>query len=307
MDDAAVWRRPDGRALVATADFFTPIVDDPRVWGAIAAANAASDVYAMGGEPLFALNLAGWPRDRLPLELLGEVLAGGLEVAQEGGWAVVGGHTIDSTEPLYGMAVLGEVDADAVLRNDRGQAGHDLLLTKALGTGVVATAVKRGEVADVEPGGRIHEPYAAAVASMTTLNRDAAEAAREAGASAATDVTGFGLLGHLHQLARASGVAAEVRVPDVPVLPGAWDLVDAGTVPGGTERNVEHVRGWVRGDVDDRTLTLLADAQTSGGLLVVAPPAGAAEAAARLRGAGHAAAVVGRLVEGEPGTIRVRW
>ncbi len=296
-----MWRRPDGRALVATTDFFTPIVDDARSWGRIAAANAASDVYAMGATPLFALNIAGWPREKLPLDLLGEVLAGGAEVALEGGWAVVGGHTIDSPEPLYGQAVVGDVAEDALLTNRGGRAGEVLVLTKAIGTGLVSTAIKRGAVAADGPLADVH---AAAVASMTTLNREAAAAAHAAGASAATDVTGFGLLGHLHQLARASDVAAQVDAAAVPVLPGAWDLLDGGYVAGGTRRNVEHLSPHVAG-ADDRTLTMLADAQTSGGLVFACPPQAAAEAVARLVDSGHAAAMIGSLAAGVAGTIRI--
>ncbi len=263
-----MWRRPDGRALVATADFFTPIVDDARTWGRIAAANAASDVYAMGGSPLFALNLVAWPRDTLPLDLLGEVLAGGAEVAAAGGWVVAGGHTVDGAEPMYGQAVIGEVDADRVLTNAGGRAGDALVLTKPLGTGLVATMVKHRAPADVAPGGASHDLYERAVAEMTRLNDVAARVALAAGTRCATDVTGFGLLGHLQRLAAASGVGARVELAAVPVLAGAWDLLDAGLVPGGTLRNLEHVRPWVTAagaDVGERELTLLADAQTSGG------------------------------------------
>lgn len=299
LDDAAVWRRSDGRALVATTDFFTPIVDDPRTWGRIAAANAASDVYAMGGTPLFALNLSGWPRDELPLALLGEVLAGGAEIAAAGGWLVVGGHTIDSAEPLYGQAVIGEVDEDHILRNATGQAGHALVLTKAIGTGLAATALKRGFVDESD------EPYVAAVGSMTTLNDAASVAARSCGASACTDVTGFGLLGHLGNLARASGVAAEVDAESVPLLPGSLDLYEQGAVAGGTRRNVDHVRPSLAGHVDEHTLTVLCDAQTSGGLLFAAPRAEADVAVQRLRGEGHPAAIVGQLRDGRPGTLHV--
>lgn len=299
FDDAAVWRR-DGRALVATTDFFTPIVDDARTWGRIAAANAASDVYAMGGTPLFALNLSGWPREKLPMDLLGEVLAGGAETAAQGGWLVVGGHTIDSTEPLYGQAVIGEVDGERILRNSTGQAGHALVLTKPLGTGLAATGLKRGVI------GESDEAYTAAVGSMTTLNDDAAAAAVGAGASACTDVTGFGLLGHLGNLARASDVAAQVDADAVPLLPGASELYAAGMVAGGTRRNIDHVRTSLDDEVDDRTLTLLCDAQTSGGLLFAAPADEAEAAVADLCAAGHPAAVVGRLVDGEPGRLHVR-
>lgn len=301
-----MWRRPDGPALVATTDFFTPIVDDARTWGAIAGANAASDVYAMGARPLFALNLVGWPRDELPLDLLAEVLAGGSQIASDGGWMIVGGHTVDTPEPLYGQAVIGEVDADAVLTNAGGAPGEALVLTKPIGTGIVSTAIKRLEAAAVEDGGELGLAYPAAVASMTRLNAEAAEVALAARATACTDVTGFGLLGHLHRLAEASGVAAEVAADAVPFLPDVRGLLEAGYVPGGTGRNVEHVRPHVRGAApDEDTLTLLADAQTSGGLLFSCAPDAAAEAVARLTSADHPAAVVGSLIEGEPGTLRI--
>src|SRR5690349_335686 len=244
-DDAAVWRRPDGRLSIATIDFFTPIVDDPRHWGAIAAANAASDVYAMGGTPLFALNVVAWPRDHLSLDLLGEVLQGAREIADAGGWLIVGGHSVDGAEPLFGQAVMGETSTDRLLTNAGGRPGHVLVLTKALGTGLVATAVKRSDPSALEPGGPLAPSYAAAIASMTTLNADAARVAVAASASAATDVTGFGLLGHLHKLALASGVEARVRVDAVPRLPGVEALLAAGQVPGGTGRNQAFVRPFL--------------------------------------------------------------
>ncbi|MFZ4519164.1 MAG: selenide, water dikinase SelD [Microthrixaceae bacterium] len=305
-DDALVWRRPDGSALVATCDFFMPIVDDARTWGRIAATNAASDVYAMGGRPLFALNLVGWPAD-LPLELLGEVLAGGLDAAADGGWVVAGGHTIDSPEPQYGQAVVGEVAPERLLTNAGAAAGQALVLTKALGTGVVATALKRSEDGAADPGGPLAVPYEAAVASMCTLNADAAAAALDAGAAAATDVTGFGLLGHLHKLALASGVTAVVDTAAVPVLPGVGNLVAEGYVSGGTRRNLDWVTPHLdTGGHDDATAALLADAQTSGGLLFACEPAAALDAVDRLRWAGHPAAVVGELVAGTAGAISLR-
>lgn len=304
-DDAAVWRRPDGPALVATADFFTPIVDDAHTWGRIAAANAASDVYAMGGRPLFALNLVAWPRDRLPLDLLGDVLEGGASMAAEGGWVVAGGHTIDGHEPLYGQAVIGEVDPDRVLTNAGGRPGDALVLTKPLGTGLVATAVKRSEPGDVEPGGRWHAAYTEAVAEMTRLNAVAAEVALEAGASACTDVTGFGLLGHVGEIAAGSGVGARLDAEAVPLLAQARDLVADGAVPGGTRRNLDHVRPRLVTTRDDAILTLLADAQTSGGLVFACAASAAEDAVAALTAAGHRAAVVGALVDGDPGGLEV--
>lgn len=301
-----MWRRPDGRALIATVDFFTPIVDDARTWGRIAAANAASDVYAMGGTPLFALNIVAWPRDHLDLELLGDVLDGANEVAATGGWLAVGGHTVDGPEPLFGQAVIGEADPARLLTNAGAAAGQVLVLTKALGTGVIATAHKRADSAAIAAGGSLAASYDAAVHSMTTLNADASQAALAAGATAATDVTGFGFLGHLHRMAAASGLEATVDVAAIPLLPGVADLVAAGHVPGGTGRNLDLVDGllaWTDG-LDPATWSpVLADPQTSGGLLVSVPEAAAGGLVAGLRAAGHPAAAVGRLDAGTPGRI----
>ncbi|MFI2301502.1 selenide, water dikinase SelD [Actinacidiphila glaucinigra] len=267
-DDAAVVRFPGGpgaRAVVTTADFFTPVVDDPYDWGRIAAANALSDVYAMGGTPLVAVNLLSWPRDLLPLELAREVLRGGLDVATLAGCVVGGGHSVDDPEPKYGMAVTGTADPDRLLRNDAGRPGVPLSLTKPLGLGVLNNRHKTtGEV------------FPQAVETMTTLNRDAARRALAAGAVCATDVTGFGLLGHLYKLARASGVSAVVHASAVPYLDGAREAAEAGHISGGTRRNL----AWVAphtdfGGADELTRLLLADAQTSGGLLVAGEVPGA--------------------------------
>ena len=304
-DDAAVWRLGEGRALISTADFFAPVVDDPHTWGRIAATNAASDVYAMGGIPRFGLNLVAWPHEDLPLEVLSEVLAGGAAAAAEGGWVVVGGHTVDGPEPMYGQSITGEADEESLLTNAGAQPGQSLVLTKPLGTGLLATAVKRSEPEAIEPGGWLAETYATGVAEMTRLNDEAADAAHEAKATAATDITGFGLLGHLQKLAAASGTGAVIRAEAVPVLPNAWELLDQGFAPGGTARNLDHVRPWIRGSDDQRVLTMLADAQTSGGLLFCCSPAGAADAAARLTAAGHTAAVIGELTATDPGAIVV--
>jgi selenide,water dikinase len=256
-DDAAVVRIDGERALVATADFFTPVVDDPYDWGRIAAANALSDVYAMGGEPLVAVNLLAWPRDVLPFELAREVLRGGLDVATTAGCHVGGGHSVDDPEPKYGMAVTGIADPSRLLRNDTGRAGLPLTLTKPLGIGVLNSRHKA--TGDVFPE---------AVGTMAALNRDASRAALGAGAVCATDVTGFGLLGHLHKLARASGVTARVDSSAVPYLDGARDALRDGYVSGGTRRNLDWVRSRLDAVVDGDELLLLADAQTSGGLLV---------------------------------------
>ncbi len=258
------------------------------------------------GTPLFALNVVAWPNGSIPLDVLGEVLAGGEEVAREGGWLVVGGHTVDGQEPLYGQAVVGEADPEQLLTNAGGRPGTALVLTKALGTGVLATAVKRLQPQDVAPGGSIEVTYRAATASMRRLNAAAAAVAREAGAVAATDVTGFGLVGHLHRMARASGVAAALDVAALPLLPGVEDLVAGGYVPGGTGRNLDYVAEslrWARPDVGERWSPLVADPQTSGGLLFACPPSQADAAVAALVADGHPAARVGELVEGVPGEI----
>jgi selenide,water dikinase len=257
-DPAAVVRLAAGLAVVATADFFTPVVDDPFDWGRIAAANALSDVYAMGGSPVVAVNLLAWPREVLPMELAAEVLRGGLEVAREAGCHVAGGHSVDDPEPKYGMAVTGVADPQHLMRNDAGAPGLPLTLTKPLGIGVLNSRHKAtGEV------------FRQAVDAMTQLNRAAAEAALAAGAVCATDVTGFGLLGHLHKLARASGLTARVDAAAVPYLDGARDALTAGYVSGGTRRNLDWVRPHAdTGAVAEDELLLLADAQTSGGLLV---------------------------------------
>ena len=256
-DDAAVVRTPAG-LLVATTDFFTPVVDDPYDWGRIAAANALSDVYAMGGAPVVALNLLCWPRDVLPFSLAAEVLRGGLDVAGAAGCHVAGGHSVDDPEPKYGMAVTGLVEESALMRNDAGRAGLPLTLTKPLGIGVLNSRHKQtGEV------------FPQAVAAMTTLNRDASRAAVAAGVRAATDVTGFGLLGHLLKLARASGVTAVLDAGAVPYLDGAREALAAGYVSGGTRRNLDWVRPHASLGVSEDEALLLADAQTSGGLLLV--------------------------------------
>ena len=257
-DDAAAVRISGSTALIATTDFFTPVVDDAYDWGRIAAANALSDVYAMGGTPVVAVNLLGWPRETLPFELAGEVLRGGLDVCGKAGCHLAGGHSIDDPEPKYGLAVTGVADPSRLLRNDAGRAGVPLTLTKPLGIGVLNSRHKA-----------TGERFPQAIDVMTTLNDTAARAALAAGAVCATDVTGFGLLGHLHKLARASGVTARLDPAAVPYVDGAREALLAGYVSGGTRRNLD----WVRPHVDLSRLSpddalLLADAQTSGGLLV---------------------------------------
>jgi selenide,water dikinase len=256
-DDGAVVRIDGGRAVVLTADFFTPVVDSAYDWGRIAAANALSDVYAMGGEPLVAVNLLAWPRDRIPFELAAEVLRGGAEVCAEASAHLAGGHSVDDPEPKYGLAVTGLADPDRLLRNDAGRAGTPLTLTKPLGLGVLNNRHKStGEV------------FQDAVETMVTLNRDASRAALAAGVVCGTDVTGFGLLGHLMKLCRASGVTAVVDSASVPYLEAARPSLAAGFVPGGSRRNLDWVRPQLSSAVGEDELVLLADAQTSGGLLV---------------------------------------
>nr|WP_294690673.1 selenide, water dikinase SelD [uncultured Friedmanniella sp.] len=282
-DDAAVVRVDGDRAVVATADFFTPVVDDPYDWGRIAAANALSDVYAMGGTPLVAVNLLCWPRELLPFELAREVLRGGAAVAGQARCHVAGGHSIDDREPKYGMAVTGIADPRRLLRNDAAIAGLPLTLTKPLGLGVLNNRHKQ-----------TGERFDQAVATMTELNEDAARAAMDAGAVAATDVTGFGLLGHLYKLARASGVSAVVDTASVPYLDGARESLAAGFVPGGSRRNLDWVRPHLSAaaDVGDHDVLLLADAQTSGGLLVAGEVPGYP--------------VIGELVTAGPNTLMIR-
>ncbi|ABS03093.1 selenide, water dikinase SelD [Kineococcus radiotolerans] len=257
-DDAAVVRIDGDRAVIATADFFTPVVDDAYTFGRIAATNALSDVYAMGGTPLVAVNLLGWPRDVLSPELAREVLRGGADAAAAAGCHLGGGHSIDDPEPKYGMAVTGLADPARLLRGDAAVAGVPLTLTKPLGLGVLNNRHKAtGEV------------FEEAVAVMTTLNADASRAALAAGVRCATDVTGFGLLGHLHEVARASGVTAVVDAAAVPYLEGARRSLAEGFVPGGSRRNLEWVRPHLEASgIGEEELILLADAQTSGGLLV---------------------------------------
>ncbi len=300
-DDAAVVRFTADRALVATLDFFTPIVDSAYDFGRIAAANALSDVYAMGGTPIFALNIVGWPRDTLPLELLGDVLKGGAEVVREAGAFVLGGHSVDDPEPKFGMVVIGEVHPDRVVTNAGAQPQDVLVLTKPIGTGVLATGLKRDLLSEAE--------LAPAVAAMTTLNAGAARAMLAVGVHAATDVTGFGLLGHLHTMLLASGVAAELASAAIPLLPHAREMAERGAIPGGTTRNAASLGDAVSfaAAVDSVTRLLLADAQTSGGLLLaVAPERGPALVAALERERTPRAEVIGRITAGTPGRIEVR-
>ncbi|MER7438139.1 selenide, water dikinase SelD [Pseudonocardia alni] len=298
-DDAAVVDLPgwEGRSLVVTCDFLTPVVDDPFAWGQIAATNALSDVYAMGGRPLVALNLLGWPAD-LDQSLLAEVLRGGATAVREAGALVVGGHSIVDAAPKYGLAVVGEVDQNAILRKGGGQAGDLLVLTKPLGVGVVTTAVKRGRA----PAAVVAE----AVAVMTRANAAASRVAVGAGLRGGTDVTGYGLIGHLHEMARTAGVAAAAWPRAVPVLDGVRELVEAGCAPDGSRRTLASAlaTGWfVPTGTDATTQLLLADAQTSGGLLLAVAPNKADGLLTQLRERGERAAVIGRLRSGVAGQI----
>ena len=297
-DDAAVYALGDGRALVVTLDFFTPLVDDPYDFGRIAAANALSDVYAMGAEPLFVLNLLAFPRALLGDGLVEEIIRGGSDTAREAGVPIMGGHSVDDPEPKYGLVAVGEVKVENLVTNGSAEAGDLLVLTKALGTGVVATAIKAEAASDTAT--------TAAVKSMTALNREAAAAMTRVGVRAATDVTGYGLLGHLSNLLLQSGVAAEIVAENVPVLPEVSELIAAGHVPGGTRRNLEDLEDRVEfGDQDETSCLILADAQTSGGLLISVPEERAEELIELLEAAGPIAAMIGRVTDGAPGTIKV--
>jgi selenide,water dikinase len=295
-DDAAVYRLSDDVALVQTVDFFTPIVDDPYDWGRVAAANALSDVYAMGGTPITALNLVGWPR-ALGFELLGRVLDGGSDACAEAGVAIVGGHSVDDPEPKYGLAVTGTVHPDQIVRKAGAPAGCDLVLTKPLGTGIISSAIKEGKAS--EPTTR------AAVATMTELNRAASEAMVHAGAAAATDVTGFGLIGHLLGMLDED-VSAVLDFDAIPLLPDVVELARDGVYAGGSQRNLDSMRGLVdTGDLDDARARVLFDAQTSGGLLIAVDPGRTEELLDDLRSNGVREAVeIGELVNGD-GTVKV--
>src|ERR671937_1820111 len=289
-DDAAAYRVSDDLAILTTVDFFTPIVDDPYDFGRIAATNALSDIYAMGGEPLTALNLVAYSLEDLGGDVLRDILRGGHDAASGAGVAIVGGHSIDDAEPKYGLAVTGRVHPERLVRNSTARAGDDLFLTKPLGGGVISTAAKRGLASD--------ELVAEAIAVMTTLNRDAADQALDADLSAMTDVTGFGLLGHLYELAKASGVAAEIEAGAVPAIDGVLELLlsDDPPIAGGTRRNREWLEPSVTwaDDVPEELRWLVTDAMTSGGLLIAAAP-----------GSGAPGTRIGRLVDGEPGGIAV--
>ena len=296
-DDAAVYRINDSQALILTVDFFPPITDDPFEFGEIAAANSLSDVYAMGGRPVVALNIVGFPAS-LDKDILGEVMRGGYSKANEAGCLIAGGHTVDDPEPKYGLSVVGLVEPGKQVSNAGAKPGDALVLTKPLGTGIITTAAKQGTVEpDVMQG---------AVKTMATLNRAASEAMMNVGVNAATDVTGFGLMGHLKSMVRGSGVTAEVKLGAVPVLPGARDLLERGVAPGGTHRNLSSVADAVEWDpsLTDNDQLLLCDAQTSGGLLISVPSDRKDALLAELAGRGAAGVVVGSVMESSEGKIR---
>jgi len=296
-DDAAVYRIASDRALVVSVDFFTPIVDDAASWGAIAAANALSDVYAMGARPLFGLNIVGWPREQLPISLLGQVLEGAQRVTTKAGCPVLGGHSIDDPEPKFGMVVIGEAHPDRLLTLSGARPRDLIVLTKPLGTGILATAHKRGIL---EPDDMNH-----AIEVMTTLNDTASRAALTHGATAATDVTGYGLIGHLKNLVDASGFGARVDIARIPFLPGAVELAAQGAVPGGTRRNLDTIPVEWTDDVSEMERLLCADAQTSGGLLITVPEERIRGIMEALRAAPTPAHRVIGEITAERGVIRV--
>ena len=298
-DDAAVYRLTDELALVLTVDYFTPIVDDPYAFGQIAAANSLSDIYAMGARPIAMLSIVGFPRDKLPLGILGEILKGGAEKGREAGVGVVGGHSIDDAEPKVGYAVAGLVHPARVWKNVGARPGDALVLTKPIGTGIISTAIKQGKAAPATVD--------AAVRTMAALNRAAAEAAAQVVVHAVTDVTGFGLLGHLREMTGGSGVAARLWAHRIPLLPDALALAEAGYVPGGTKRNLRAVAGSVRWDasIPEPLRAVIGDAQTSGGLLVATPDGTGLLRALETAGVGEARQIGEITGEDPAGTIEV--
>jgi len=264
-DDAAVYKIDDKRAIVQTVDFFTPIVDDPYAYGQISAANSISDIYAMGGRPLFALSIIAFPINTIPASILGEIVRGGVDKAKEAGIEIIGGHSIDDPEPKYGLTVTGVVELDKVVRNDMAEAGDALILTKPLGAGIISKAIKENKASE--------DDIKEVIKVMSFLNKGASEAMVEAGIKAATDITGFGLLGHLYGMLKASGVGAKLKLSSIPTIKSVWNYAKKGHIPGGTKNNLEYVKGKIIwGDsITDETKYILADAQTSGGLLISCP------------------------------------
>ena len=297
-DDAAVWRLDDDRALVVTADFITPVVDDPRIWGQVAAVNAVSDVYAMGGKPLLALNLVGWNSSELSTDLLSEVLLGAQDISEQAGFAIAGGHTVDDPEPKFGLAVVGEAKPGNLLTNADFKVGQKLLLSKPLGVGVITTAIKNDAAST--------EATQAAMQSMVLLNEKASQIALKFGATGATDVTGFGLLGHLGRAVEESKVGAQITTKEVLFLPETQELAEAGFVPGGSRRNLEWLDDRLeKGNCSETDVLLLADAQTSGGLLFGIDDSKAQDALDELVSSGHSASIIGSVID-EEGKIVLR-
>jgi len=299
-DDAAVYRLDNRQAIVQTVDYITPVVDDPYHCGQIAAANSLSDIYAMGATPLFALNIVGFPVGSLPLSILEEILRGGADKVIEAGASIIGGHSIDDPEPKYGLVVTGLIDPAKILKNSTAAIGDDLVLTKPLGIGIITTAIKRGKAAQ--------STIDAVVTLMATLNKDAAEAMVAVGVHACTDVTGFGLLGHLYEMTAGSKVGARVSLSQVPVLPDAWTLIRGGIYPGGTQRNYDSLQGAIVWDpaIQQEAQLVLCDAQTSGGLLIAVPKDRTTDLIQRLQERGTpTSAVIGEIIEDPNGRIWV--
>jgi len=299
-DDAAVYKLDDGTAVVQTVDFFTPIVDDPFKFGAVAAANSLSDVYAMGGKPLFALNIVGFPSNRLPIAVLEEILRGAQSKAEEAGISIIGGHTIDDTEPKFGMAVTGIIDPQKIITNRDARWGDVLILTKPIGTGILSTALKR-DLLDDSQKNALYEV-------MASLNRTASDAMQKVGVNACTDVTGFGLLGHLFEMMSGSDTTAVIEWKKVPLLPGVFELAAAGVIPGGTQDNFAFTEPSVAYDdkLSKVKRLLLSDAQTSGGLLISVPEDKAEQLIDELRSKKvTSATVVGNVIRAEDKRIRV--
>ncbi len=299
FDDAAVYRLTGDMAIVQTVDFFTPVVDDPYAFGSITAANALSDIYAMGARPILALNIIAFPCKELPLEILVEILRGGADKVKEAGALMVGGHTIEDREPKYGLAVTGLAHPDQITTNAGAQPGDVLILTKPLGVGIITTAIK-GQLAD-------DSAYRAAVDLMASLNDRAARAMSEVGVHACTDVTGFGLLGHLYEMASASGVSARIHLEKVPVLAQARPLAEMGMIPAGAYRNLEHLAQRVQweNEIEELDKLLLADPQTSGGLLIAVSEEKAASLLEAMRKEGVDATGIGEMFESEETMINV--
>ena len=299
-DDAAVYQLNSGQAIVQTVDYITPVVDDPYSCGLIAAANSLSDIYAMGATPLFALNIVGFPVGSLPLSILEAILRGGADKVHEAGVPIIGGHSIDDPEPKYGLVVTGLIDPAKIFKNSTALIGDDLVLTKPLGLGIITTAIKRSKVAQ--------PTIDAAVALMTALNKGASEAMVQVGAHACTDVTGFGLLGHLHEMTAGSKVGARVSLSKVPVLSEAWELIQEGICPGGTKRNYESLQGAIVWDpvIRQEAQLILCDAQTSGGLLIAVPKEKTATLIRHLQERQTpASALIGEIIEDPDGRIWV--